>query len=411
MLHDLTLFLFYYPLIMGIIWIVGGLVFYSRRERKATDHLEQKEYPFISLLIPAYNEEMTITDTIKKASSLNYPEYEVIVINDGSKDQTIDYLKEELNHNKKLRVVNIKENKGKANALKQGVLLAKGEFIATIDSDAILDKDALLHIMPHFITPNNGERVGAVTGNPRIRNKGSLLSKIQVVEFSSIVGLIKRTQRVLGKVMTVSGVFVVFRKKALLDVDFWDNDLITDDIGITWKLQRRFWDIRYEPKAICWMLVPETLKGIWKQRIRWNQGGIEVILRNWDILFDYKQRRLIPVLIEQVFSFTWAITWFISTIVFFYQWIVHHTFYSPILWIGNYLALIGLLQIIVSLYIERKYEPNIFKYYLWAIWYPLVYWQINAILVIFALPKGLKILSKNKKEFATWDSPDRGVSS
>ncbi|MGV2687283.1 glycosyltransferase, partial [Clostridium perfringens] len=118
----------------------------------------------------------------------------------------------------------------------------------------------------------------------------------------SIIGSIKRTQRILGKVMTVSGVIVAFRKKALMDVGMWDRDMITEDIAISWKLQKRFWDIRYEPRALCWMLVPETLKGIWKQRVRWSQGGQEVVLRHWDIFKDWRQRRLWPIYIEQILS-------------------------------------------------------------------------------------------------------------
>jgi poly-beta-1,6-N-acetyl-D-glucosamine synthase len=404
------LFLFYYPLVMGIIWITGSLIYFFKKERN--HHLPQfndNELPFISLLIPAYNEEQTIEETVRYASELNYPQYEVIVINDGSKDRTLEILKSLLDRYSKLRIVNVVQNKGKANALKQGVLASNGEFIATIDSDAILDKNALRLTIPHFITPHNGERVGAVTGNPRIRNRTNLLSKIQLVEYASIIGLIKRTQRILGKVMTVSGVFVVFRKKALLDAGMWDTDLITDDIGVTWKLQRMFWDVRYEPKALCWRLVPETIKGIWKQRLRWTQGGIEVILRHKDIFLDWRQRRLFPVFIEQLLSVLWSITWFVSSILALYQFVFLHKYIVPTMWIGNYLSFICLLQFMVALLIEKNYEKDILKFMLWAIWYPILYWHINALLVIMALPKGLKILKKNKPQFATWESPDRGL--
>jgi biofilm PGA synthesis N-glycosyltransferase PgaC len=283
----LIAFLFYYPLIMGITWSIGGLIYYIRRERNIRSHnFIYTDAPFVSILIPAYNESETIGETIRYTTSIDYPNYEVIVINDGSSDNTKSILQDALKKYSNLRIVNVAQNKGKANALKQGLLVSKGEIIVTIDSDAILDKDALHYIVPHFISPNNSERVGAVTGNPRIRNRTSLLAKIQLTEYASIIGLIKRTQRIFGKVMTVSGVIAAFRKKALLDAEMWDNDLITDDIGVTWKLQRRFWDVRYEPRALCWMLVPETLTGIWKQRIRWTQGGIEVLLRHWDIFLD-----------------------------------------------------------------------------------------------------------------------------
>ncbi|WP_078552728.1 poly-beta-1,6-N-acetyl-D-glucosamine synthase [Bacillus alkalicellulosilyticus] len=406
----LTLFLFYYPLIMGITWVIGGILYYIRREKHDTlPYIDDANLPFISILIPAYNEQDTIEETIRHTSKLAYPNFEIIVINDGSRDKTIDILRDILQDYPRLRVINVMQNKGKANALQQGVLASKGELIATIDSDAILDNYALHHMVPHFINPGTSERVGAVTGNPRIRNRTSLLAKIQLVEYTSIIGLIKRTQRILGKVMTVSGVFVVFRKKALLDIGMWDNDLITDDIGITWKLQRRFWDVRYEPKAFCWMLVPETLRGIWKQRLRWTQGGIEVILRHKDIFFDWRQRRLFPIYLEQLFSIVWALLWLAFAILALIQYITLDHYIQPLTWMGLYLALICLLQFAVALFIERKYERYIFKYILWAIWYPLFYWHINALLVIFALPKAIKILFKSKKEYATWDSPDRGM--
>ena len=89
----------------------------------------------------------------------------------------------------------------------------KGEILIGIDADAYLDPDALKYMIPHFMTPNYGERVGAVTGNPRVRNRSSLLAKIQLCEFSSIISLIKRTQRLLGKVMTVSGLLLHFEKE------------------------------------------------------------------------------------------------------------------------------------------------------------------------------------------------------
>lgn len=115
--------------------------------------------------------------------------------------------------------------------------------------------------------------VGAVTGNPRIRTRSTLIGRIQVGEFSSIIGLIKRTQRIYGRVFTVSGVIAAFRRQALADVGYWSPDMITEDIDISWKLQLRHWDIFFEPRALCWILMPETLRGLWKQRLRWAQGA------------------------------------------------------------------------------------------------------------------------------------------
>lgn len=402
----ISLFVFWYPLVMSTFWIIGGILFYYRREKKPS--LPLIETPMVSILVPCYNEEETIENTIKKLHKLNYPNYEIIAINDGSKDNTYEVLEALAEKYDKLRLIQLKTNAGKANALYLGLIASKGEFLVGIDADSYLDPDALNYLIPHFTTPHYGERVGAVTGNPRVRNRSSLLSRIQLCEFSSIIGLIKRTQRLLGKVMTVSGVVVAFRKRALIDCGLWDRDLITEDIGVTWKLQKRFWDIRYEPRAICWMLVPETLTGLWKQRVRWAQGGLEVILRHRDILFDKRYRRLVPVYMEQLLSIFWSVAWVILFVIIIIQIISRKISFFPMLWQGQYLSFICLIQFVVAMLLDKKYDEKLLKYYLWAIWYPTFYWYFNAFVILRAI---VKIIFKDKnKKFATWESPDRGLS-
>ena len=98
------------------------------------------------------------------------------------------------------------------------------------------------------------DRLGALTGNPRIRNRASLLGRLQVGEFSSIVGLIKRAQTVHGRVFTVSGVVCAFRKRALAAAGWWSPAALTDDVEVTWRIQLAGWQVAFEPKALCWIL-------------------------------------------------------------------------------------------------------------------------------------------------------------
>ncbi|WP_251137496.1 glycosyltransferase family 2 protein [Exiguobacterium sp. s150] len=144
---------------------------------------------------------------------MTYPNLEIIAVNDGSSDRTGDLLIGLADKHDRLRVIDCHENRGKANALH---MAAHSEYLLCVDSDAFLDEEAPYQLVRHFL--EGGERVGAVTGNPRIRNRDTLLSRMQIVEYASIIGSIKRTQRVMGKIMTVSGVIVMFRKKALLTV-------------------------------------------------------------------------------------------------------------------------------------------------------------------------------------------------
>lgn len=245
---------------MSLSWILGGLIFYYRNERKVIECPSLKSHPFFSVIVPAHNEEEGIADTIHNLEKIDYPNFEVIVVNDGSTDKTsqvLDKLAKE--YPKWLRVINLSPNGGKAKALNMGILMSKGELILTIDADCFINADVLKWMAWHF---ENSPRVGAITGNPRILNRTTLLAKVQLGEYSSIIGLIKRTQRILGKVLTVSGVIAAFRKNALKDCGFFDSDTVTEDIDITWKLQRRFWDVRFEPRALCWILTPETVRGL-----------------------------------------------------------------------------------------------------------------------------------------------------
>src|SRR3546814_6139358 len=150
-----------------------------------------------------------------------------------------------------LRVIHLVQNQGKAMALRMGALAASGEYLVCIDGDSILDPDAVSYLVAPLV---NNPRVGAVTGNPRVRTRSTLIGRIQVGEFSSIIGLIKRTQRVYGQLFTVSGVCTAFRRQALDEVDYWSLDMITEDIDITWKTQREQWPVFYEPRALCWLL-------------------------------------------------------------------------------------------------------------------------------------------------------------
>lgn len=153
------------------------------------------------------------------------------------------------------------------------------------------------------------------------------------------------------------------------------------------------------------MLVPETLSGLWRQRVRWAQGGQEVIIRHWDIFKDWRQRRLWVIYIEQVLSTIWSIAWLATTI---YLVIIANGIEDVLTWItfsAFALTLLNFIQLFISMKNDSSYD-NIMKYYFWAAWYPAVYWILNVFVVIAALPKAIK--SSFEGGYATWQSPDRG---
>ncbi|WP_022971636.1 glycosyltransferase, partial [Xanthomonas maliensis] len=229
----------------------GGLYYFFRRERNARPRNNPPalgQYPFASLLIPCHNESDNLDETIGSALSQRYPDFEVIAINDGSRDDTGARLDVLAAQHPRLRVIHLDRNLGKANALRMGALAARSEYLICIDGDAMLEEFAMHWMIWHL---SSGPRVGAVTGNPRIRNRSTLLGRLQVAEFSSIIGMIKRAQRVYGRIFTVSGVIAGFRRTALHRIGYWADDMMTEDIDISWRLQLDHWDIRYEPNALC----------------------------------------------------------------------------------------------------------------------------------------------------------------
>lgn len=192
LLDGLSNFVFFYPLIMSLVWISGALLFRARLEKNTEDDFKITEWPKVSVLIPCYNESQTIEETITMMDRLPYPDFEIIAVNDGSKDNTGEILHELGQRFERLRVVDIKQNRGKANALKVAAFASKSEYLVCVDSDAVLDDYAIHHLIDNFMF--HGERLGAVTGNPRIRNRDTLLAKLQILEYASIIGAIKRAQ-------------------------------------------------------------------------------------------------------------------------------------------------------------------------------------------------------------------------
>jgi poly-beta-1,6-N-acetyl-D-glucosamine synthase len=410
-LETLFQFAFLYPIVMSFFWMSGGLYYYVRRERHErprNDPPPMAVMPFATLLIPCHNEGDNVEDTIGGALAQQYPDFEVIAINDGSRDDTGDRLNALAAKHPRLRVIHLDRNLGKANALRMGALAARSEYLICIDGDALLDEYATHWLIWHL---TSGPRVGAVTGNPRIRNRSTLLGRLQVGEFSSIIGMIKRAQRVYGRIFTVSGVISGFRRTALHRIGYWADDMVTEDIDISWRLQLDHWDIRYEPNALCFILMPETLKGLWRQRLRWAQGGVEVLIRHSADMFTWRKRRMWAVLTEYLLSVVWAYTmllimvlWALGKFMEMPPGLYVHTLLPS--WHGVILALICMLQFASSIIIDRRYETQVGRNYFWMIWYPMAYWMLSLFTTIVAVPK---TLLRRRRGRATWVSPDRGI--
>lgn len=403
-------FVFYYPFFMAWLWMLGGLIYfvvYERHDDFTHPDFTQAETPRISIIVPCYNEEPNVREVIAHLQNLNYPNYEVLAVNDGSHDRTGEILNELVEQYPSLMAIHQDKNQGKAVGLNTAAQLATGDFILCMDGDALLDPNALHFLVSHFI---DNPHMAAVTGNPRIRNRTSLLGRMQVGEFSSTVGLIKRCQQVFGRLFTVSGVIALFRKSALEEVGYWSVDMLTEDIDISWKLQTHGWEIRYEPRALTWILTPETLVGLYRQRLRWSKGGVQTVFKYFPAMFTPRNRMMLPLFCEYVVSIFWAYCMAFAFVLMFAD------FFFPLpikwqisvvpVWNGMVLGVTCLLQLLVSCLIDRRYDRGIMKCYLWTIWYPLMFWLINVVTSLVAVPS---VLLRRQGARAVWVSPDRGI--
>ena len=400
---SLLVFFAWYPLSSSCMWIFTAVIFSVRRERRKPEakaaFADAGPRPRVSVLIPAFNEVANIGSTIQAVLAVKYPDFEVLVVDDCSTDETLDQILPHLG-DERLRLVRKQVNEGKAMALNDAIPLTSGELIFVMDADAEPAPDILDYMVPHFRSP----RVGGVTGNPRVVNRDSFLAKLQAIEFASIISLLRRAQRVWGRIMTMSGVVGIFRREALYDVGLYSPEMATEDIDLTWRLQLRHWDVRYESHAVMWMRVPQSVGGLWRQRRRWALGLSQVLKRHWRQLLQWKHRRFWPVLVEAGLSVVWAYAYIFLTVV----WLVSYALgYPPIgaspipnFW-GMLIASVCLLQLFIGVMLDRGYDAKLPQYFIVAPLYPLIYWILMAMITVLTAPLGLNV-NRQKQKYTLW---------
>ena len=396
-------FLGAYPVLTGLFWIVGSVYFSRHRERDDDEFYALESHPMVSVIVPARNEEGVIAETIDCLLDLDWPRFEVMVVDDGSTDGTREVVRSYVEAGR-IRLLAKEVNEGKAMALNDALPLLRGEILLVVDADGRPNRDVLRWMVPHFVKV---PRLAAVTGNPRVSNTTTLLAKLQAIEFSATVSVLRRAQATWGRLMTFSGICTALRKSAVEKVGRFKPDMATEDIALAWQLQADYADVRYEPRAVFAMQVPETIGAWWSQRTRWARGLGQVLRVHSGVMTSWRKRRMWPVWMEAFGSALWSHLFFISAGF----WVVALALgvYGfggnpiPNFW-GLLIASVLVIQISVGLWLDGRYDGAVRRYALWLPIYPIAYWILTAAASVRGLGAGL---ARRPKGVVTWTSPER----
>lgn len=384
--------------------------------------------PSISIIAPAYNEELTIVENIRSLMSLKYINYEVMVVNDGSKDNTLqkmikayDLIKieKEIDPNwkskpirgvykstlpafAKLTVID-KENGGKSDALNTGIQLSESKYVGCIDVDCLLMPEALLHVVKSFFQRSK-KRVIAVGGVIRVANSckisgGQLeeirlpknwLARFQMLEYTRSFLLGRMAWSRIDSLLIISGAFGFFDREIALAVGGYDTNTVGEDMEIVFRMRRYMHDrkegytVEYIPDPLCWTEVPDSVKILINQRDRWARGNIETLYKHKDMFFNSKYGRLGLISYPYWFFYEWMapileFTGLFSVVLFYYLGILNVDFFIALtVMVYAFTVMFSFYAILWEVYSYNQYKKtkDILTLMLFALFEPFVFHPI-----------------------------------
>lgn len=238
-------------------------------------------FPSVSVVIAAYNEEKVIINTIEALLASDYPNLEIVVVDDGSQDRTAALVEERFAGVSGVKLIR-KPNGGKSSALNRGISEACGEIIVSLDADTLFKPETIHRLVRHFSDP----KVGAVSGNVRVGNPNNLITKWQSLEYITSQNFDRRAYDLLNCITVVPGAAGAIRRSALLAVGGYLPDTLAEDTDLTWRLRRAGWRVVNDSSAMAYTEAPETLRSLARQRFRWAFGTLQCLWKHRDALFE-----------------------------------------------------------------------------------------------------------------------------
>jgi poly-beta-1,6-N-acetyl-D-glucosamine synthase len=358
--------------------------------------------PSVSVLIPAWNEEVGIVATIESVLRTHYPKLEIVVVNDGSTDRTHRVVKDFLARRRARGIasgVPIRyrrlTNGGKAKALNAAVAIAKGEIVVTIDADSVMHRRAIHNLVRHFEDP----RVASVAGSVVIGNRRKPLGFLQQLEY--LYGFyFKRADSMLDAVYIVGGAAAAYRAAVIRQLGGYDEDIITEDIELSTRLQDRGYAVRYAPDAIVYTEGPSDILGLCRQRLRWKYGRLLTFIKYRHLFFSAspQHNRYLTFFILPIALFAEFLLFFEGFMLLLFYWYTFATNdYLPLL--VAMLVIAGVVVLQIASDPKPRYHLNLLALapVAWAVFYIMDMVEYQALIRSIQ-----RLISKEKVLWQKW---------
>ncbi len=273
---------FVWLFLIGIVFGIGRFVFIGslaiiQQILRNREEFNDQYTPFVSVIVPAHNEEKVIVKTIAALLRSDYPHFDVIVVDDGSTDGTSKRVREAFDKDPRVRLF-VEENRGKAGALNFGLEQSISDIVIAVDADTVFEKDTMRKLVRHF----EEKEVGAVAGNTKVGNRTNLITRWQALEYVTSQNLDRRAFDALNCITVVPGAVGAWRRDLIHKVGGFTPDTLAEDTDLTIAIRRLGYDIMYEDQAIARTEAPDTLRNFVRQRFRWTYGTMQSVYKHRD---------------------------------------------------------------------------------------------------------------------------------
>lgn len=382
--------------IMSVLYVTLALVGHRRQRRRVWREIPEEELPLVSVVLPVFNEEPVVRRTLEALQRSDYPNFEVLAIDDGSTDRTLEIMQDFARTWPRLRVIT-QANGGKSVASNHGIEQARGEIVVTLDGDTLFESQTIRMLARHFYDSNGKRPVGAVAGHVKVGNRKGVLSMWQSLEYISGICVTRMAEGTVGAISIVPGACAAWRRDVLVAVGGYSHDTLAEDADLTMTLQGLGYAVVQENQAVAWTEAPVTVKGLAKQRLRWTYGNIQALWKHAGMIFRPKYGALGMIALPYAMLSTLIPLVFLPLTVVMAGINLAGGNWHPIALFAGFVMLIHGVICVIAIWMVKE-SP---RHLLMVPFYRVIYEPLRAYLLYASLIKALK------GKVVGWYKPER----